>query len=113
MSKFLISFPASALNVPEDEFQDVVDASHSVVREAKDAGVWVFGGGIDDTIPPILVEADGAIARGTYPETVNLAGGYTIIDVPSYEEATRWAVKLAKVCRCPQELRVFHDDPEP
>jgi hypothetical protein len=25
------------------------------VQEAIDAGVWVFGGGIDESVPPVLV----------------------------------------------------------
>jgi hypothetical protein len=27
-----------------------------VIREAKEAGVYVFGGGIDETVPPVLVQ---------------------------------------------------------
>ena len=43
MTKYLISFPSSAMVFPPEELQAVSDASHAVVQEAKDAGVWVFG----------------------------------------------------------------------
>src|SRR3990167_4949789 len=29
--------------------------AHAVIREAKNAGVYVFGGGIDETAQPVLV----------------------------------------------------------
>ena len=36
--------------------------------------------------------------------------GVTIIDVPSLEEALRWAAKIAVACRCAQEVREFTPD---
>jgi len=50
MTKYLISFTSAAMVLPDEELQAVSDASHAVVEEAKDAGVWVFGGGIDESI---------------------------------------------------------------
>jgi hypothetical protein len=32
-------------------------------------------------------------------------GGFSIIDVPSREEALAWAGKIAVACRCDQEVR--------
>ena len=31
-------------SVSDEDLQAVADAAHAVVQEAKDAGVWVFGG---------------------------------------------------------------------
>ena len=46
MTKYLISFPSSAMNhIPQEDFPAVAEAAHAVLREAKSAGVWVFGGG--------------------------------------------------------------------
>jgi hypothetical protein len=111
MTKYLISFPSAAMVIPEAEFQAVVDASHGVVQEAKDAGVWVFGGGIDESVPPVMVDGAGTVAEGTYPQTKQLEGGYTVLEVPSREEALEWAAKIAAACRCAQELRAFAYDP--
>lgn len=44
--RFLISFDDGAMTFPEEDFPAVAEASHAVVREAKAAGVWIFGGGI-------------------------------------------------------------------
>jgi hypothetical protein len=51
MTKYLISFPSEAMVVPEEDFEAVVEASHAVIEEAKAAGVYVFGGGIDEAFP--------------------------------------------------------------
>ena len=112
MTKYLISFPSSAMVIPDGEFQAVADAAHAVVREAKAAGVWVFGGGIDEAIAPVRVDASGAITEGTYPQTRQIEGGYTVLELPSYEDAVAWAAKIAAACRCEQELRAFQFDPE-
>ncbi|WP_182354959.1 YciI family protein [Flaviflexus huanghaiensis] len=110
MPTFLVSFPSRAMEGTDIEAR--AEESHAVVREARDAGVWIFGGAIDESFPPVLVEGDGAVTRGTYPETAAIDGGYAIIDAPTIEEGLSWAAKIAEACRCAQEVRLFYDDPE-
>ena len=112
MARYLISFPSAAMNVPDDEFETVGRDAHAVIAEAKAAGVYVFAGGIDESVPPALVSADGAVAEGGYPWAPTLDGGFTVLELPSREEAVAWAARIAKACRCDQELRVFQFDPE-
>lgn len=112
MTKYLVSFPARAMNVPGEDLAAVAEAAHAVVREAKEAGVYVFGGGINADIAPRMVAADGAVTHETYPQTTEFDGGFCILELPSSEAAVAWAAKLARACRCPQELREFHFDPE-
>lgn len=112
MAKYLISFPSGAMQVTPEELEQASIDSHEVVRAAKAAGVWVFGGGIDEDVPPVRVHADGSITEDTYEQTRRLEGGYTVIDVPTRAEAEDWARKIAVACRCPQELRLFMHDPE-
>ncbi|QYB01112.1 transcription initiation protein [Rhodococcus sp. USK10] len=111
MTKYLISFPSDAMVVPDGDLQAVSDASHAVVQAAKDAGVWVFGGGIDGSVPPVMVDGDGTVTEGTYPQTTQLEGGYAVLELPSREAALEWAAKLAVACRCAQEVREFGYDP--
>ncbi len=110
--KYLISFPASAMTVPPEDLGAVGEAARAVTREARLAGVYVFGGGINSSVPAVLVGTDGSTARGTYPETEELSGGFCVLELPSREDAVRWAARLAKACRCAQELREFGYDPE-
>lgn len=111
MAKYLISFPSAAMVVPDGEWEAVGRDAHAVIEEAKVAGVYVFGGGIDESVAPVLVSADGSFAEGGYPWAPELNGGFTILELPSRDEAVAWAARIAKACRCAQELRVFQYDP--
>lgn len=112
MAKYLISFPSAAMVVPHEQWDAVVRDSHAVIEEAKTAGVYVFGGGIDESVPPVLVSAEGLVTTGGYPWAPTLNGGFTVLEVASREEAIEWAARLAKACQCSQELRVFGFDPQ-
>ena len=74
MAKYLISFPSAAMVVPHDEWGTVGRYAHAVIDQAKAAGVYVFGGGIDEEVPPALVSAEGTIAEGGYPWAPQLNG---------------------------------------
>jgi hypothetical protein len=112
MSKYLISFPSAAMVVPESDLEAVGRAASAVIDEAKAAGVYVFGGGIDESIPPVLVSADGTFVAGGYPWAPPVTGGFTVLELPSRAEAIEWAARLARACRCHQELRVFGFHPD-
>jgi hypothetical protein len=112
MAKYLISFPGPAMDVPHEDLAAVGDAARAVIREAKAAGAYVFGGGINEDVAPVMVAADGTVTNGTYPQTKELDGGFCVLELPSREAAVEWAAKLAKACRCSQELREFQYDPE-
>jgi hypothetical protein len=112
MTKFLISFPASAMDVPAEDMPAVSDAAHAVIREAKAAGVYVFGGGINVEVAPVMVAADGSSTSETYRETRGFDGGFCVLELPSRAVAVQWAGRIATACRCAQELREFYYDPE-
>ena len=112
MTKFLISFPASAMDVPNEEMAAVGEAARAVTRQAKQAGVYVFGGGINTGVAPQMVACDGGVTNGTYPQTREFDGGFCVLELPSRDAGIEWAAKIAKACRCAQELREFGYDPE-
>jgi hypothetical protein len=112
MTKFLISFPGSAMDVPAEDMPAVSDAAHAVIREAKSAGVYVFGGGINEAVAPVMVAADGSSTTETYRQTKEFDGGFCVLELPSRAAAVQWAAKIAAACRCAQELREFYYDPE-
>ena len=111
MAKYLISFPSAAMIVPQDELKAVGHDAHAVIEEAKAAGVYVFAGGIDEAVPPVLVSADGSVTEGGYSWAPPLTGGFTVLELPTRDDAIAWAARIAKACRCQQELRVFGLDP--
>ena len=112
LTRYLISFPASAMDVPDEDLASVSEAAHAVLREAKAAGVYVLAGGIDNDVGPLTVGADGTVTNETCPETRGLDGGFCILELPSRQAAVEWAAKIARACRCPQELRELGYDPE-
>jgi hypothetical protein len=110
MTRYLISFDDGAMTFPEEDLPDVAKAAHEVVREAQEAGVWVFGGGVESQRATI-VATDGMVTDGPYPESKAVIGGFALVDVPSREEALGWAAKFAVACRCAQEVREIMFDP--
>src|SRR5258708_6054927 len=98
MAKYLISFPSAATVVPDGEWGAVGRDAHAVIDEAKAAGVYVFGGGIDEDVPPVLVSADGTVAMGGYPWAPTLDGGFTVVELPSRDDAIAWAARIAQAC---------------
>ena len=108
MPRYLISFDAHAMDhITDEDMSAVAMAAHGVAQEAMDAGVWVFGGGLEHE-RACVVATDGTVTEGLYPEAV---GGFCVVDVPSREEALEWAAKNAEACRCAQEVREFMPDP--
>ncbi len=110
MTKYLISFPSEAMVVTAEELPIVSSAAHAVIEQAKAAGVYVFGGGIEETVDPVLVSADGSVSADIYPGS-RLKGGFTVLDLPTRQDAVDWARRIAVSCRCAQELREFMHDP--
>jgi hypothetical protein len=109
MTQYLISFGAQAMDhIPDEDGPAVARAARAAVQEAISVGVYVSAGGLGNQ-PASIVAADGAVTDGPYPEAI---GGFTLVDVPSHQEALRWAAKIAAACRCAQEVREIGADPE-
>ncbi len=113
MTKYLISFREGAMDFrDEEELAEVAEAASTMSREAMEAGVWVFGGGLKgDHQDASVVGMDGVVTDGPYPESKEHIGGFIVVDVASREEALEWAAKCAAACRCAQEVREFLPDP--
>ncbi|MCK1798628.1 YciI family protein [Streptomyces sp. XM4193] len=110
MTRYLISFDDGAMDISAEDLPEVAAAATEVVRQARDAGAWVFGGGLESQRAS-LVSVDGAVADGPYPETKAVLGGFAVLELPSREEALVWAGRLAAACRCTQEVREFLPEP--
>ena len=109
--RYLISFDDGAMTFPDEDMPEVAEAAHGVVRQAGDAGVWVFGGGVASQRASV-VGTDGTVTEDPYPETKAVVGGFAVVDVPSRAESLEWAAKIAAACRCAQAVRELLPDPE-
>ena len=95
----------------EEWFASRGPLARAVLQEMKDAGVYLFGGGlIEELEEAVAVDAtSGAVVMTDGPVTdrAEWLGGITIIEAPNDEEAKMWAGKVAVACGWPQELRRF------
>jgi hypothetical protein len=113
MPRYLISFDEGAMDhIPAADWPEVGEASHAVVREARAAGVWVFGGGLEPRQQATVVQPDGTVGDGPAPGRRPVVGGFAVVDVATRAEAERWAALIAAGCRCPQDVREMIVDPE-
>jgi len=111
MTRYLISFDDGAMDhIPDEDMPATDKAAHEVLQEAVNAGAWLFGAGLDRQRASV-VATDGTVTDGPYPETKEVLGGFAIVDVPSRDEALKWAAKIAVACRCAQEVREIMHDP--
>ncbi len=112
MTQYLISFNDGAMDhISAEDLPAVGKVTHEVVQEAVNAGVWVYGGGLERQRASV-VAPDGMVTDGPYPETKEVVGGFVVVDVATREEALAWAAKIAATCRCAQEVRALMPDPE-
>lgn len=88
----------------DEELLIVGEAANAVTEEAIAAGVYVFAGGIDENVKPVLISADGLVSSEIYPDSL-ITGGFTVLELPDRQAAKEWARKFAVACRCSQELR--------
>lgn len=113
MAKYLISFDDGAMDhIPAADVPAVGAAAHAVVAQAKTAGVWMTGGGVQGHEASV-VAVDGAVTRRVVSAgTGRHLGGFVALDVRSYDDALAWAAKFAAACRCAQEAWPLMEDPE-
>jgi hypothetical protein len=71
MTRYLISFDDGAMTFPEEDLP-------AVAQEAKDAGVWVFGGGLHSHEEVSVVATDGTVTEG-HPESKAYVGGFAVV----------------------------------
>ena len=98
----------------EEWFVSRVAPSMAVVEEMKEAGVYVFAGGLEEEGQVYAADPAGndvLVTDGPYVETKEHLGGFAVISVPDDEAAKHWAAKVAVGCGWPQEVRRFGHPP--
>jgi len=87
----------------------------AVNAQLRDAGAWVFAGGLHPANTATVVRVrDGEVftTDGPFAETKEQLGGFWIIKVRDLDAALEWSAKAATACGGPVEVRPFQDDPE-
>jgi len=71
----------------------------AVTQEMVEAGVIAGGDPLEAVTSAKTVSQDGVVTDGPHAEVAEHLGGYYILEVPSIDEATKWAAKLPGVKR--------------
>ena len=123
MKQYLLSiYQPDAPPPPEvmarmDQIMANVDA---LVREAREAGAWVFNGGLHPPSTATVVRLKGGdvlMTDGPYAEGKEHIGGFLIVKAPDLDAALEWGCKLARVLgdgndSLPIEVRPFQGEAE-
>jgi hypothetical protein len=102
--------PAPSPEVMEEMYRDV----EAVNVQLREAGVWVFAGGLQPASTATVVQIrDGKVLTtdGPFAETKEQLGGFWVITADDLDAALAWSAKATEACRAPVEVRPFQDDP--
>src|SRR3978361_1103758 len=116
MTEYLIYFNQQWVGDHTEEwFRGRGPRAMAVVEEMKDAGVYVFAGGLEEDDGPVYsADTTGGtllITDGPYVETKEFLGGFAVVDVPDDATAKVGAGKIAEACGWPHEGRLFKPQP--
>jgi hypothetical protein len=99
----------------EEVMQQMYAQVDAVNKEIREAGRWVFGGGLlTPENATVVNNADGkvTITDGPFAEAKEQLGGFWVLKCEDLDEALEWAKKCSAACMAPLEVRPFEDLPE-
>jgi hypothetical protein len=100
---------------PSVDMAKVVRDVAALEHEMKEAGVWVFNGGLYPPSTATVVRVQGGeelTTDGPYAEGKEHVGGLAIIKAPDLDSALEWGRKLARATTLPIEVRPFQGEAE-
>ncbi|MET7997522.1 YciI family protein [Amycolatopsis sp. NPDC005232] len=95
------------------QLDTIVDRLDALNAEMKDAGAWVFSGGLHAPGSATVVRAeDGDLLTtdGPFTEGKEHLGGFTIVRAPDLDAALGWAGRIAEITTLPVEVRPFQGE---
>ena len=112
MTTYLLSIvQPTGDGLPEPEVLEKIMADvDAVKRGMRDAGVWVFSGGLHPPSTATVVrvrDGEALLTDGPYAEGKEHLGGFTIIQADDLDAALLWGGKLAEATTLPVEVRPF------
>src|SRR3954451_5456214 len=113
MTQYLLTvMQPSEMTIAPEDLDRIMQDVDTVNRAMKDAGAWVFSGGLH---PPstatVLRPQAGEVMTtdGPYAEGKEHIGGFTILSAPALDAALAWGRRLAQATTLPIEVRPFQD----
>jgi hypothetical protein len=117
MKQYLLSVhTVEGAPMPSDaEMQTMFAQVDAVNTDMREAGAWVFGGGLLPAESATVVRDDAGtttLTDGPFAETKEQLGGFWVIRCEDLDAALAWAGKCARACMGPVEVRPFADEPD-
>jgi hypothetical protein len=116
MKQYLLSIYQPDTDPPPAEvLEKVMRDVRAVEDEMRDAGVWVFSGGLHapSTATVLNPRSDAMpMTDGPYVEGKEHIGGVVIITASSLDDALAWGRKVASATTLPIEVRPFQGEVE-
>jgi hypothetical protein len=115
MKQYLLSVhmvdgePLPSAEEMQRRYRDV-DAFNEEVRQA---GAWVFGGGLRAPSAAMVVRSQGGqvvTTDGPFAEAKEQIGGFWVIGAADLDAALDWAARASAACGGPVEVRPFQED---
>ncbi len=97
-------------SMSEDELQKVFAAVEAFNEEVRQAGKWVFAGGLEGIESSTTVDnANGnkIVTDGPFSESKEYLGGFWVIEADNLDEAIDWAQRGSFACAGKVEVRPF------
>jgi hypothetical protein len=111
MPQYLLTvFQPGETPPPEVDLDRIRADLDALNGEMKDAGAWVFSGGLHAPSTATVVRANGEdvlTTDGPFAESKEYMGGFTIVDAADLDAALGWGTRLARATGLPIEVRPF------
>src|SRR3954469_8958720 len=96
---------------PEPDALAVIMRDVDAVDQAmRDAGVWVFAGGLHPPSTATVLRHQGGeivVTDGPFAEGKEIVGGFSIVEADDLDAALAWGRRLARATTLPIEVRPF------
>ena len=114
--KYLLTFIADQSRMKdavEEEMRIAMDAWNAFDKEAVEAGVLIACEPLEwaEDATSIRIDQDGGrtVTDGPFAETKEQLGGFALLEVEDFDEATRWAEKVPVAPNTTIEVRQIMD----
>jgi hypothetical protein len=115
MKQYLLSIMQPGGNPSPDVLETVMRKIGALNLELKQAGAWVFTGGLHDPSTATVVrmrDGEALLTDGPFAEAKEHIGGIYVIRATDLDAALAWGRKLAEATTLPIEVRPFQDQGE-